>query len=166
MERMMQRVRELFQKNRAAMLVLLVGLLFILLPSEKKESAVPKTPEEPVLRQETLEARLEEILMEVAGAGKVRVLLTQACGEENIYQLDEQEITDGERRELRRNTVTVTQSDRQQGGLLTKVEAAQYRGAVVVCQGGDNPTVRLSVVEAVSGATGLPSNRITVLKMK
>ena len=50
--------------------------------------------------------------------------------------------------------------------LLTQVEAPRYRGAVIVWQGGDNPTVRLSVVEAVSGATGLPSNRITVLKMK
>jgi len=41
-----------------------------------------------------------------------------------------------------------------------------YRGAVVVCQGGDNASVRLAVVEAVSNATGLTSDRITVLKMK
>ena len=39
-------------------------------------------------------------------------------------------------------------------------------GAIIVCQGGDSPTVRLNIVEAVSNVTGIGSDRITVLKMK
>ena len=41
-----------------------------------------------------------------------------------------------------------------------------YLGAIIVCQGGDSPAVRLAVVEAVSNVTGIGSDRITVEKMK
>ena len=166
MERKLGRIKEFFYKNRAVALVVLVGVLLMLLPTGKTEAQQPQRQETVSEPRENLETRLEQILSQVSGAGNVRVLLTQERGETSVYQLDRQEVTDGDRREIRQDTVTVTGSDRQQEGLLTQVEAPRYRGAVVVCQGGDNPTVRLSVVEAVSGATGLPSNRITVLKMK
>ena len=166
MERKLGHIKEFFYKNRAVALVVLVGVLLMLLPTGKTEAQQPQRQETVSEPRENLETRLEQILSQVSGAGNVRVLLTQERGETSVYQLDLQEVTDGDRREIRQDTVTVTGSDRQQEGLLTQVEAPRYRGAVVVCQGGDNPTVRLSVVEAVSGATGLPSNRITVLKMK
>ncbi|MDD6856717.1 MAG: hypothetical protein PUD66_09900 [Oscillospiraceae bacterium] len=166
MERKLGRIKEFFYKNRAVALVVLVGVLLMLLPTGKTEAQQPQRQETVSEPRENLETRLEQILSQVSGAGNVRVLLTQERGETSVYQLDLQEVTDGDRREIRQDTITVTGSDRQQEGLLTQVEAPRYRGAVIVCQGGDNPTVRLSVVEAVSGATGLPSNRITVLKMK
>ena len=166
MERKLGRIKEFFYKNRAVALVVLVGVLLMLLPTGKTEAQQPQRQETVSEPREDLETRLEQILSQVSGAGNVRVLLTQERGETSVYQLDRQEVTDGDRREIRQDTITVTGSDRQQEGLLTQVEAPRYRGAVIVCQGGDNPTVRLSVVEAVSGATGLPSNRITVLKMK
>lgn len=166
MERKLGHIKEFFYKNRAVALVVLLGVLLMLLPTGKTESKKPQQQAAVAQPRESLETRLEQILSQVSGAGNVRVLLTQERGETSVYQLDLQEVTDGDRREIRQDTVTVTGSDRQQEGLLTRVEAPRYRGAVVVCQGGDNPTVRLSVVEAVSGATGLPSNRITVLKMK
>lgn len=166
MERKLGRIKEFFYKNRAVALVVLVGVLLMLLPTGKTEAQQPQRQETVSEPRENLETRLEQILSQVSGAGNVRVLLTQERGETSVYQLDRQEVTDGDRREIREDTITVTGSDRQQEGLLTQVEAPRYRGAVIVCQGGDNPTVRLSVVEAVSGATGLPSNRITVLKMK
>ena len=166
MERKLGHIKEFFYKNRAVALVVLVGVLLMLLPTGKTEAQQPQRQETVSEPRENLETRLEQILSQVSGAGNVRVLLTQERGETSVYQLDRQEVTDGDRREIRQDTVTVTGSDRQQEGLLTQVEAPRYRGAVIVCQGGDNPTVRLSVVEAVSGATGLPSNRITVLKMK
>ena len=51
-------------------------------------------------------------------------------------------------------------------GLVRQVNPPEYLGAVVLCQGADNPSVKLSIVEAVSKATGLTTDRITVLKMK
>lgn len=39
-------------------------------------------------------------------------------------------------------------------------------GAVVVCEGAENPTVRLNVTNAVAAYTGLGSDKIRVMKMK
>lgn len=39
-------------------------------------------------------------------------------------------------------------------------------GAVVVCQGADQPSVRLDVTNAVVAYTGLGSDKISVIKMK
>ena len=42
----------------------------------------------------------------------------------------------------------------------------QFRGALVVCQGGGDPAVRLAVIEAVSALTGLGSDKISVVKLQ
>ena len=39
-----------------------------------------------------------------------------------------------------------------------------YRGALIVCQGGDRPEVQLAVTQAVAALTGLNSDRIAVAK--
>ena len=39
-----------------------------------------------------------------------------------------------------------------------------YRGALIVCEGGDRAEVRLAVTEAVAALTGLSADRITVAK--
>ena len=60
----------------------------------------------------------------------------------------------------------VTGSDRSEKGLVRQINPPEYLGAVVLCQGADNAAVKLAIVEAVSKATGLSTDRITVLKMK
>ena len=50
--------------------------------------------------------------------------------------------------------------------MITQVIPASYMGAIVVCQGGDRPSVKLAIVKAVSDVTGLTSDKISVLKMK
>ena len=41
-----------------------------------------------------------------------------------------------------------------------------YRGALVVAAGGDDPAVRLSLIQAVSALTGLGSDKISICKGK
>lgn len=144
-------------KYRYFMMILLAGITILLLPSGAEEAPAPpaaaQTPAD-------LQKQLEEILKEISGAGKVRLLLTEEAGSETIYQTDE----GAEQSEL--DTVIVMNSQREELGLIRQVIAPRYRGAVVVCQGGDRPEVRLAVVNAVKSVTGLSSDRITVLKMK
>ena len=101
----------------------------------------------------------------ISGAGKVSVLLTQSAGEETVYQIDE-EVSGSGSDNSRRQTVLVSGTGREETGLIRQVRAPTYLGAVVVCQGADNASVRLAVVEAVKSATGLTADRISVLKMK
>ena len=153
-------IRETLKKYRWAALVLLCGIALMCLPQQKQaqKTALP----EPQPRQ-TLEESLEKILAQVSGAGDVRVLLSGQVSETKRYQTDETASGGGE---LRQETVIVTGENRVQTALVRQTEAATYRGAIVVCQGAENPKVMLAIVQAVAAVTGLSTNRITVLKMK
>ena len=48
--------------------------------------------------------------------------------------------------------------------VVTRTVYPTYRGALVVCQGGDRADVRLAVTEAVTALTGLTADRVTVAK--
>lgn len=156
-----EEIRAFFKKSRAAALVLLCGVFLMCLPGGKKETQVAAQPAGEV-REQTMEAALEEILSQVAGAGSVRVLLSGQTSEITRFQTDE--TGDGEN--LRQETVLITGDNRAQTALVRQTEAPTYRGAIIVCQGADSPAVRLAIVKAVAAATGLTTNRITVLKMK
>ena len=109
---------------------------------------------------------LEEILAQIAGVGKVRVMLTEVAGSETIYQTDEDRNQSSDSESLRSETVLVSDSDRTEKGLVRTIVPPVYLGAIIVCQGGDSPVVRLSIVQAVSNVTGIGTDRITVVKMK
>lgn len=152
---------ENLKKYRYVLLVVLAGIFLMALPEKKAE--VSPSQEVPEQTRPGLQESLSEILSRIAGAGKVQVLLTQSAGEQTLYQTDEDIRENGE---LRRQTVLVTGSDREESGLVRRIDPPAYRGAVVLCQGADSASVRLSIVEAVANATGLTTDKITVLKMK
>lgn len=155
-----QRITEFAGKYRYILLVLVAGLILMVLPAKKENPVVPVTKIQD--SQPSTQEQLQEILSRIKGAGKVQVLLTEQRGQETVYQAD----TDRSGDSLRSETVILSDSGRAEEGLIRQVNPPQYLGALVVCQGGDVPTVRLAIVEAVMSVTGLKSTEITVLKMK
>lgn len=160
-----ERVKIQILKYRFVLLVLAVGILLMLLPNRSQPS-YKDTDEEITLQEESLAESLEQILSYIEGAGKVSVLLTEKQGREVLYQVDEEKAAGEKAQDIRRRTVIVTDSSRQESGLIRQTNPPILLGAVVVCQGADRPKVKLAVMEAVMRATGLPSNCICVLKMK
>lgn len=150
-------------KYKYIFLVLAVGLVFILLPtgSDKKAATVNavQTDEISYISQ----AELAAILSRIKGAGRVEVMLSLESSPEIDYQTDQD---GGNSTAGRSATVTVTDSERNETGLVSKTDAPVYRGAIVVCDGADIPSVQLSVINAVSNITGLRTNQISVLKME
>ena len=96
----------------------------------------------------------------------MRVLLTEAEGEQTLYQMDEDLQTNGGSESIRQDTVLLTNSEREEVGLVRQIIPPVYQGAVILCQGADSASVRLAIIQAVASATGLTSDKITVLKMK
>ena len=110
------------------------------------------------------EERLAAILRQVDGAGNVSVMLTLQDGGSTEYQTDSQTTARDGSSELR--TETVFTGGSQGTALVCRVKEPTYRGAVVVSGGAGNAQVRLDLIRAVACATGLTSDKITVLKMK
>ena len=158
------KIREFIRKYKYAVLVLLLGLMLMLLPGNKTVSS-QETVAAPAVSQ-PLDEMLEEILSRIEGAGEVRVLLTEHTGQEIRYQTDGESEQDSDSERQRTDTVLVEGSDSHDTGLIQRVDAPVYRGAVIVCQGADQPQVRLAIVEAVRCVTGLGADQISVVKMK
>ena len=158
-----QRINALLGKYKYPILVALVGLGLMLLPSEQE----PSEPVEPPRAVErSLEEKLEVLLGRIEGAGQVSVLLTEKEGSQTLYQTDSQ--TDADESGSRRtdDTVLIEDENRTESGLVRQTLGPVYRGAVILCQGADDPTVKLAVVEAVRCVTGLGADQISVQKMK
>lgn len=160
-----EKVLGFWGKYRYFLLVLLVGLVLMLLPEKGERTGAPDTPAEKT-EVVTMEQRLEAILGQIEGAGKVRVMLTEDTGEYRTYQTDDDLTDTQDSVTARHDTVIVTDAVRAQQGLLCRVDPPEYRGAVIVCQGADQAGIRLAIVQAVSNVTGLGADRISVLKMK
>ena len=114
---------------------------------------------------ETIEDKLEKILSQIRGVGRVQVMITEQTGEETVYQVDEDQSDSEANRTTKYKTVIVSSSGTQ-SGLVQTVTPPTYLGAIVVCQGAQSPTVRLAVATAVSAVTGISLDRISVLEMK
>ena len=115
-----------------------------------------------------LETEMEEILSKIAGVGQVQVMLTEdADGEKQLAQdteLSYSGSTKAPEDYSRSSEVVLADSGGEDTVVVTRQQYPTYRGALVVCQGGDQADVRLAVTEAVAALTGLSSDRVTVAK--
>lgn len=158
---------DLFGKYKYVALILLIGIALMLLPStSKKNTEIKTTATVNKTLDKNIDDDLEEILSKISGAGKVEVLLTVSKGEETVYQTNENISESSDSVNSNIDTVIITDSNRNEQGIVTRIDPAEYLGAVVLCQGADSPSVRLAIIEAVSKITGLGADSICVLKMK
>ena len=155
------------QKNKYIVLIILLGLILMLLPSKTNNDTTSQTEVIPVQQPDvSIEERLKNILKQIDGAGKVEVMLTIAKGEETVYQTDSETTTDSDTARISTSTIIVTDSGKNQSGLVRQKIYPAYQGAIIVCQGADDPNIRLAITEAVAKITGLKTNHISILKMR
>lgn len=167
MKTLLNKLMQTIQKYKFVILILVIGLVLMSIPERTTQSVRNNTEQKAsTSEQKTQETLLSEILSCISGAGEVRVMLTQARGEETVFQINEDISTGTDTTEKTVTTVTVTDSERNQSGLIRQINPPQFLGAIIVCDGADDPAVRLAIVDAVSKVTGLGANQISVLKMK
>lgn len=162
-------VRKIWDRYKYAALVALIGAGLLLWPSGGsgpggRLSAGQRTAQQP----EDLQTQLEEILAAVSGVGQVRVLLTvDSDGERQLAQDTDLEYsgpTASPEDYSRRSETVLIKGGSGTEPVTVRQTYPTYRGALVVCQGGDRAEVRLAVTEAVAALTGLTTDRVTVAK--
>ena len=160
-----QKISDFIKKNRYVVLILIAGIVLMCLPTGRKDNT-DEIESLPIEKEVSVEDRLSQILSQVDGAGEVQVFLTIASGEQTIYQTNDTLSHNDESENTQISTVTVTDSKRNELGLIRQINPPMYQGAIIVCRGADSSAVRLAVVDAVSKVTGLSSDKISVMKMK
>lgn len=159
------RFKSVVGKYKYVCIVLIAGIALLLIPGKKETANTPVSTPEPNM-QMIDETTLSEVLKTVAGAGDVRVMLSVASGKETIYQTNENVANSADNNEKKTETVIITDSQRNEQGLVSQINPPVYLGAIIVCQGGDIPSVKLAITQAVSKITGLGTDSICVLEMK
>ena len=107
---------------------------------------------------EALEERLALALSRIEGAGEVSVILTVDSGMERVLATDRtQEQADGGV-SIQEETVILSTDAGEEAVLVTQ-RYPTFQGALVVCPGGDDPSVRLVLTQAVAALTGLGTDR-------
>lgn len=144
----------------------IAGMCCILLPSLfPTDKAEPELTElsadaSEQYRQKT-EALLTEILEHTRGVGRVQVLVTVRGSEQYHFATEgDSVITEDEIRQ-KRSYVTIGGSSHQQP-LTESIAHPDITGVVVVCEGGEEPTVQEAVYHAVSVACGISTAQICV----
>ena len=150
------------EKYKYALLIVAAGVALMLLPAGGEQTA--RTEEQPQTQGdcfdlEQFERKLEQTLSQIAGAGQTRVVLTVDSGSRRVLAQDQERDREGGSTV---STVTVGRGSGTQEVVPLQTLAPSFRGALVVCPGGGDPRVRLTLTQAVSALTGLGTDRISV----
>ena len=159
-------VWKLLDQYKYILIVIAAGVILLLWPTgdrEQKVEAGQGGQAGDVFDLSALEEKLSQTLSKVEGAGEVTVTLSVKNGMEQVLASDRTTSVTERGSSVEEETVLVNSGGSQEAVLLTQ-RYPTFQGALVVCQGGDDAEIRLTLTQAVSALTGLGADRITVCK--
>ena len=128
-------------------------------------------------RQQELKQNLENIISEVEGAGKARVMVTFENSAETVYATEERKNKEAcedksegmitrkkESNDCEKKYITIKDSQGTEHALAVTEIEPKVKGVIVICSGGDNPIVKHRITEAVTTALNIPSKRVCITK--
>ena len=113
-----------------------------------------------------IENRLCKLLSEIEGAGAVKVMITLESGEEQVFARDSDSSldneADGDKSFKEKSEYVIVDGQ----AVRVKTVEPEIRGVAVVCEGGNDFTVKQSIVQAVTAVLGISAARVSVAQMK
>ena len=153
-----QQFRRALERYKYALPVLALGVLLLLLPTGGGEEQPAQPTGEEVFDLAAFEKKVALALSAVEGAGDVRVVLALEEGTRQVLAQDREQDSGG----YSASTVTLGRGSGTQEVVPVQTFAPRFRGALVVCPGGNDPAVRLELAGAVAALTGLGTDRISI----
>lgn len=142
----------------------------VLLPSEEKTNQTEgaQTVSSDKLTQ-SLEKRLQRILVDLDGVGEVKVMITLESCYENVYAVGENQSAnhDGAKTDWtsEETYITVKKGSSTEECLVVKVYEPVVRGVAVVAQGAQNISVKKAITDTVCAVFSVSSTRVSVEPM-
>ena len=104
-----------------------------------------------------IEEKVVSLCSGVEGVKNVRAIVTLKGGYRTVYAINSQSSGNGDRNEL-----VTTGSGSGERAVAVGYENPEIAGIGIVCDGGNNSSVKLAVTELVSSAFGISANKISV----
>lgn len=142
-------------------------------PIELQKTTVKSEADINVAEQE-LERRLEQILSQMKGAGKVNVNVTLESGPTYEYAVNavantkktEEQVNGGSRvisESVEDGKLVITRSNNNEMPVVVKESKPAVLGVLVVAEGAHNPQVKLELSRAVETVLGIASHQVHVV---
>ena len=121
-----------------------------------------------------LEKELEDILSNMQGVGKTKVLITYSQTSSVIPMYSESESTSvteetdsggGTRKQETSNVNKEVITNDNNDAITKTVLLPKVEGAIVIAEGGDNANIKTNIIQAVSAVTGIASYKVQVFEM-
>ena len=167
------RWRALSKKERRFLLLLafclLAGVVLMGLDgsqerSEPTESLTVPVPDEVVSDgNEELEQKLEALLSQVKGAGRVQVAVTYADSAASIYAYDNSTRTTAGEGTTSQDTESSLVSINNQP-VLVSTASPKIQGVVAVAEGGGDPLVQGRLYQALRSLLGINASQIAIIE--
>lgn len=126
-----------------------------------------------------METKLENILKKVSGIGAVEVMLTLKASGEQVPLKDDPSTqesvneVDGEGGSRTNNSVsreesTIMYTDKNGNSVpyIIKEIEPEVEGVIVIAEGGEDPNIKMDIMEAAQVLFGVPAHKVKVMKMK
>ena len=156
------RINEFLKKEKNKKLVyviLIIGVILLSLPSflPQKEAE----PSRETVVNERLEERLSDIISEISGVGKVKVMITyKSTSEKRVAKDKNTRNSANEIYEEEKNVLLGSGSE--QKPFITREEMPKILGVAVVAEGGGRDDVKAEISRAVRALTGVSANNRAV----
>ncbi len=152
-----------FTKNKnniIILIILIIGTMFMLIPSEKKK----EVQEAPISDGYNDEEKLKKILSLISGAGDVEVMVTYSGTEEKrlSYETKSGKYDRGDsgyEENLDKQVVMASGEPFISSKIYPKV-----KGVVVIAEGAENSSVRAAILEAVTTAFSIAPHKVCILE--
>ena len=142
-------------KNKKSLLIFIIliacGIVLIISDNQQNDKTTKGDPLANEVDTYTfkLEERLEQTINLIDGVNNASVMITLESGNEYVYASDDTEVS--------QKHVIV-----DNGLVCVKEKLPTIRGVAVVCDGGNNSTIKTKITELVSSVLGIYSNCIYV----
>ena len=148
----------------------LIGMVLILASemldkSNVKAENIPQADTSCQSYTQELENRLNSVISSIDGVGECKVMITLENTTESVYATDVEEKNDSNTSN-HKDEYVIYDSDKGETPVLIKEYLPKVQGVTVVCTGGDDTAVREKSIQSVTSLFNIPSNRVSVSKIK
>lgn len=148
----------------------LVGIILIAMSSlfqtdKSKSNVEDDTAVDYSSYSKETEQKLTDIVSSISGVGECKVMITFETGSENVYATDSETKSDDNSADDKSEYVLYNSSNGEKA-LLIKEKYPAVGGVSIVCDGGDDETVREAIINTVTSLFNISTNRVSVSKIK
>ncbi|MDP4120047.1 MAG: hypothetical protein Q8876_03205 [Bacillota bacterium] len=172
-------IKKIIDNEKYKKIIIIAGLLgialiflssFVNFGTKNKQSTEETASTTQVINTDSYETSLQnrlcEIVSSIDGAGRTKVLITLDSSSENVYAANIKNSGQTESsQDSEKDYITVKLSDGTEVPVNIKEIEPTIRGVLVVCQGGEDSIIQQRVLNAVTKALNITSDKVCVTKL-